>query len=122
MNAPKNDNDRGPAVEVCEAKSNQQLPLCPSLARNGKPPEVTGQTAQVLYLIRRYQPILSLTMTADHAIPEAAARVHDLRAMGWHIQTTIHSSVIFRGVERRNVASYSLGVPEWPAPGFIAGA
>ncbi len=86
------------------------------------PPIVSGQCAQVLNLIRRHQPILSLTMTADHAIPEAAARVHDLRAMGWHIQTTIHSSVIFRGVERRNVASYSLGVPEWPAPGFIAGA
>ncbi len=70
------------------------------------PPIVSGQCAQVLNLIRRHQPILSLTMTAD----------------GWHIQTTIHSSVIFRGVERRNVASYSLGVPEWPAPGFIAGA
>ena len=86
------------------------------------PPIVSGQCAQVLNLIRRHQPILSLTMTADHAIPEAAARVHDLRAMGFNVLTTIHSSVIFRGVERRNVASYSLGTPEWPAPGFNAGA
>ena len=83
------------------------------------PPIVSGQCAQVLSLIRQNQPILSLTMTADNAIPEAAARVHDLRAMGWHVQTIIHSSVIFRGVERRNVASYSLGTPEWPAPGFL---
>lgn len=74
MNAPKNDNDRGPAVEV-RAKSNQQPELCLGLERIGKPPEVSGQTAQVLNLIRRHQPILSLTMTADHAIPEAAARV-----------------------------------------------
>ena len=116
MNAPKNDNDRGPAVEVSEAKSNQQLPLCLGLERTGKPPEVTGQTAQVLNLIRRHQPILSLTMTADYAIPEAAARVHDLRAMGFNVLTTIHPSVVFRGVERRNVASYSLAVPEWLAP------
>lgn len=44
-----------------------------------KPPIVSGQCAQVLNLIRECQPILSMTMTADHAIPEAAARVHDLR-------------------------------------------
>ena len=81
-----------------------------------KPPIVSGQCAQVLNLIRECQPILSMTMTADHAIPEAAARVHDLRAMGFNVLTTIHSSVIFRGVERRNVASYSLGSPEWVPP------
>ena len=80
------------------------------------PPIVSGQCAQVLNLIRRHQPILSLTMTADNAIPVAAARVHDLRAMGFNVLTTIHSSVIFRGVERRNVASYSLGSPEWVPP------
>lgn len=69
------------------------------------PPIVSGQYAQVLGLIRELQPVLSLTLTADHAIPETAARVHNLRFE-------------FRGVIRRNVASYSLGSPEWPQPGF----
>lgn len=85
------------------------------------PPITTGQCAQVLNLIRRHQPILSLTMTADHAIPEAAARVHDLRAAGWNVRTEIRPVVLFRGVERRNVASYSLGTPEWPKLGFVDG-
>jgi hypothetical protein len=79
-------------------------------------PLVTGQCAQVLGLIRQHQPIISLRLTADYAIPEAAARVHDLRAAGWNIRTTIHTTVIFRGVERRNVAAYSLGAPEWTSP------
>jgi len=85
------------------------------------PPASTGQCGQVLNLIRQHQPLLSLRLTADYAIPEAAARVHDLRAAGWNILTTIHPVVVFRGVERRNVASYSLGRPEWPRPGFIDG-
>ncbi len=76
-------------------------------------PLVTGQCAQVLELIRINQPILSLNLTADHAIPEAAARVHDLRAKGFNIITTILPAVEFRGAIRRNVAAYSLGVPEW---------
>ena len=45
-------------------------------------PLVTGQCAQVLQLIRLHQPILSLNLTADHAIPETAARVHDLEPKG----------------------------------------
>ena len=81
-----------------------------------KPPTVTGQCAQVLELIRTQGPIISLEMTAGHAIPETAARVHNLRSMGWNIETTIHATVLFRGVERHNVASYSLGVPEWIPP------
>ncbi len=84
-----------------------------------KPPIVTGQCSQVLALIRQHQPILSLVMTSDNAIPEAAARVHDLRGMGFNVLTTIHATVVFRGVERRKVASYSLGTPEWPRPGFF---
>jgi len=83
------------------------------------PPVSTGQCAQVLNLIRQHQPIISLHLTANFAIPETAARVHDLRAAGWNILTTIHPVVVFRGVERRNVASYSLGSPEWPRPGFF---
>lgn len=84
----------------------------------GKPerPTVTGQCAEVLDLIRRHQPILSLTLTADHAIPEAAARVHDLRGMGFNVITVIHAVVQFRGRVRRGVASYSLGSPEWSKP------
>lgn len=86
-----------------------------------KPPIVTGQCAQVLTLIRQHQPLLSFVLTADHAIPEAAARVHDLRCMGWDIITRIVPSVKFRGRIRRNAALYSLGVPEWPYPGFVTG-
>ena len=83
------------------------------------PPITTGQLGQVHGLIKNYPGIWSLTMTADHAIPETAARVHDLRAKGFNVITTIHPTVVFRGVTRRNVASYSLGTPEWPRPGFL---
>ena len=82
-------------------------------------PYVSGQCGEVLALIRQYQPMLSFALTADYAIPEAAARVHDLRTKGFNIVTVIHSKVIFRGRVRRNVAAYSLGTPEWPRPGFI---
>lgn len=82
-------------------------------------PVVTGQAGKVLNLIRELQPVLSLTLTADHAIPETAARVHGLRCIGFNVLTTIHPAVEFRGEIRRNVASYSLGSPEWPQPGFL---
>lgn len=88
-------------------------------SRNPTQPLVTGQSAQVLSLIRQHQPLLSLVLTADHAIPEAAARVHDLRAKGYNIQTQIIPEVRFRGAIRRKVAMYSLGTPEWPAPGLF---
>lgn len=84
------------------------------------PPIVTGQCAQVLNLIREHGPILSFEMTANCAIPEAAARVHDLRAAGYNIITTILAEVEFRGTVRRKAAKYSLGTPEWPAPGFMS--
>jgi len=61
---------------------------------------------------------LSLRLTATEAIPEAAARIHDLRGMGFNIVTQIMPKVQFRGQTRRNVASYSMASPEWPAPGF----
>ena len=82
------------------------------------PPAVTGQCAEVFELVHSHGSMLSLVLTADYAIPEAAARIHDLRAMGYHIITTILPKVEFRGRVRRNVARYSLGVPHWPAPGF----
>ncbi|MBK6744291.1 MAG: helix-turn-helix domain-containing protein [Hydrogenophilales bacterium] len=87
-----------------------------------KAPHVTGQCAEVLTLIRQHQPLLSFVLTADHAIPEAAARVHDLRALGFNIITRIKPKVSFRGRTRRNAALYSLGSPEWPYPGFLTGA
>ena len=75
----------------------------------------------MLELLRNEGAVLSFRMTAELAIPEAAARVHDLRAMGFNVQTTILPEVEFRGRIRRNVARYSLGVPHWPAPGFMEG-
>jgi len=88
-------------------------------SRNLTPPIVTGQCAEVMGLIRQHQPVLSFVLTADHAIPEAAARVHNLRAKGFNIVTTILPEIEFRGVIRRNAALYSLGSPEWPRPGFF---
>lgn len=92
------------------------------VSSNRTPPMVTGQCALVLGLIRDLQPVISFVLTADNAIPETAARVHDLRCMGFNILTSIHPAVEFRGQVRRNVASYSLGSPEWPRPGFLDGA
>lgn len=83
-------------------------------------PVVTGQCAEVLALIRQHGPILSLELTANHAIPEAAARVHDLRQKGFNILTVINPVVIFRGRQRRNVATYALGSPDWPSPEYVA--
>lgn len=86
---------------------------------NRTPPIVNGQCAEVLHLLRALQPVPSFTLTADHAIPEAAARVHDLRAKGFNVLTDILPVFEFRGLIRRNVALYSLGVPEWPRPDFL---
>jgi hypothetical protein len=108
--SPKRDNARDQAGKVGKAEFSNS---------NRTPPVITGQSAQVYALIKEHPGIPSLELTANHAIPEAAARVHDLRAKGYNILTTIHPTVIFRGVERRNVASYSLGTPPWPRPGFF---
>lgn len=125
---PTNDNAGRQPGEVGKTNGDQQrnhrsfddlFPETFSSADTRKAPIVSGQCAQVLNLVRKHQPILSLVLTADLAIPEAAARVHDLRAAGWNVITTILPRVTFRGAERRNVAAYSLGVPEWPAPGFL---
>lgn len=80
-------------------------------------PIVSGQRAQVLSILRR-GPTLSLSLTADHAIPEAASRIHELREQGFNIETLIQDVVTFRGSERRKVALYVLKHPEWPHPDF----
>lgn len=82
------------------------------------PPIVTGQRLQVLQLIRKYQPIHSFVLTSDYAIPEAAARITELRSMGFNIITTIIPEMKFRGEVKRRSAMYSLGTPEWPSVSF----
>ena len=83
------------------------------------PPPVSGQCLQALSLLRQHGALLSLTLTADFAIPETAARIHDLRTKGFNIITTIQEQVIFRGCVRKRVANYSLGAPEWPSPEYL---
>lgn len=80
---------------------------------NTTPPIVTGQNAQVLNLIREHGPILSFTLTADFAIPQAYARINYLRGRGFNIITEILPEVEYRGRIRTNIARYSLGSPEW---------
>lgn len=106
---PENDN-AGRQPGTVGKTENQHL--------NDIKPTPTGQCGFILDVVRRNPGIKSLTITADLAVPECAARVHDLRAAGWNIITTIHPVVVFRGLERRKVASYSLGTPEWKSPEF----
>ncbi len=78
-------------------------------------------SAQVLNILRQHpEGVLSLELTANAAIPEAAARIHNLRHKGFNVITRIEPEIRFRGATRRNVARYSLGVPAWPAPGFFS--
>lgn len=44
-----------------------------------KQPIVAGQSVQFLDSSHQHRSIISLDTTADHAIPEAVARVHGLR-------------------------------------------
>ena len=80
--------------------------------RKSQQPTITGQCAKVLHYIKQ-GPVLSFILTADYAIPQAAARIHELRAMGYNIITTILAEVRFRNQTRRKVALYSMGSPEW---------
>ena len=82
------------------------------------PPPVSGQCADVLRIIRERQPVPSFELTATLAIPQAAARIHELRSDGFNIVTTIQPAFKFRGVVRRHAALYSMGTPEWLRPGF----
>lgn len=114
---PERDNAGLQPGEVGKAKKSKCKYSPRSIER--KPPALTGQCAAVYNLIRQHQPLMSFVLTAEYAIPEAAARVHNLRAKGFNVMTTILPEVEFRGVIRRNVALYSLGSPEWPRPGYF---
>ena len=109
-------NKKAARVAGTRTASNTALTTC-----NHTAPALTGQCAEVFSLIQHLQPVLSFVLTADHAIPETAARVHDLRAKGFNIITRTLPTVEFRGEIRRNAALYSIGTPAWPAPGFFAG-
>jgi Helix-turn-helix domain len=84
-----------------------------------RPPIVTGQCAEVLEILRTNSSVLSFELTANLAIPEAASRIHDLRALGFNILTQIEPEIVFRNRIRRKVARYSLGSPVWPRAGFL---
>ena len=102
-------------------KGQNQEALTQNDKRNGSTPIhplVTGQCAEILSILRQ-GPTLSLTLTADYAIPETAARIHDLREKGFAIDTQIQEVVQFRGRERKGVALYVLGSPEWPRSDFL---
>jgi hypothetical protein len=81
-----------------------------------KTPTIRGQAGEVLALLREQRAVLSLELTADLAIPEAAARIHELRAAGFRILTLRQRPLEFRGRVRRGVAKYVLLSPEWCAP------
>lgn len=82
-------------------------------------PNPGGQRRIILDALRA-RPVVSFELTSEMAIPEAAARVCELRAMGYNIKTTL-GEFVFRGKLRKNVATYHLGAPEWPAPGYLEG-
>lgn len=83
-------------------------------------PRPSGQQKIVLDLLRSREKVVSLEMSADMAIPEATARISELHADGFNIKTSL-GEVEFRGKLRKHVATYRLGVPEWPAPGYLEG-
>ena len=113
-------NQKNTATPKIEAAANLVDAIVTQSQNPNKKPIVSGQCAEVLDLIRRLQPVLSFELTATHAIPEAAARVHDLREAGFNIITRIVPEVEFRGRIRRGCAFYSIGTPEWPAPGYLS--
>ena len=90
-----------------------------STAGDNTPPIVTGQCAEVLSYLLAKPSVISFELTAGAQIPEAAARIHDLRAKGFNILTKIEPEIVYCGKVRRNVARYTLASPSWPAPGFF---
>lgn len=92
-----------------------------STATENQPPIVTGQCGEVLSYLQAKPSVISFELTAGAQIPEAAARIHDLRAKGFNILTKIEPEIVYCGKVRRNVARYTLASPSWPAPGFLDG-
>lgn len=106
--------------QTAETSARYKRDYTPQGSFHESPPIVTGQCALVLKIIREQGQVPSFELTATRAIPEAAARINNLRSKGFYVITTILPEFKFRGTVRRNVALYSMGVPEWPAPGFLA--
>jgi hypothetical protein len=80
------------------------------------PPEVTGQTAQVLALIRAHGPILNVDLKLTYGVTEAAARVFQLVDMGFNIVRTRVGTKFCHGRIRHGLVAYSLGLPNWTPP------
>lgn len=82
---------------------------------SNKPPQVFGQHAFVLELIQEHQPILALSIKFDFDVPEAGARISELRDMGFQIKSSKVPPLIFHGKQRRNAVNLSLDSPAWSA-------
>ena len=84
-------------------------------------PIVTGQCAEVLEILERRRSVFNVELKLEYGITESAARVHELRGMGFNITTIPEPELNYKGRVRRRVARYVLGTPAWPAPGFLKG-
>jgi len=80
------------------------------------PPEVTGQTAEVLALIREHGPILNVDLKITFGITEAAARVFQLVDMGFNIIRIRVGTQFCHGRIRHGLVAYATGTPEWLQP------
>lgn len=105
-------------IMIKKEKAAQQNGTTPNTENNGNTdhgaPIVSGQHAEVLNILRR-GPVLSLELSGMGIICYGA-RVHELRAKGFNIETVIQPIVYHNGREHRDVARYALKQPEWAAP------
>lgn len=87
--------------------------------RNDIQPIISGQELRVFKIIEANPGVNALELSVVHVVPQYNARIHGLRAKGFNLISQIHPEVIFRGEVRYHVASYTLGTPAWPRPGFL---
>ena len=80
-----------------------------------KPPLVSGQCAEVLAMLLEHCPMLAIELPAM-GIPQYCARIHDLRAKGYNIISTIEYDVSYQGRIYSRAARLSLGTPLWGEP------
>jgi hypothetical protein len=81
-----------------------------------KKPEIYGQAATVLQIIRNEGPVLGVHLNIGHGLTQAGARIHELREAGFNIVSIQHDEITYGGRTRKNCASYVLGYPEWIDP------